>query len=228
METQFMKICEKVIVFLKENPSKNNLTLEGLLNETVLNKEDYEFLQKNNIKYNPPLSAGPYDNYLSIFDRENEDGTSSHILYDIVDKSDPSITKAGNISSLNGFLSEWFEYSSKKKSLSLFKDENLYYFTLCYWDNDYWDKQHVMLISFPESNKKDIGKFKDLMNAKNLRYRENVAQKTWSLTVLLPSDASVIEDVSAEILQKIFIVSPSDIINYTPDGFRFKKDHGIK
>ena len=85
-----------------------------------------------------------------------------------------------------------------------------------------------MLISFPESNKKDIGKFKDLMNAKNLRYRENVAQKTWSLTVLLPSDASVIEDVSAEILQKIFIVSPNDIINYTPDGFSFKKKPGLK
>jgi hypothetical protein len=222
LEDPFLKITEKVIVFLKNNPSKNNLDLNGLLKENVISKDDYEFLLKHNIKYNPPSSAGPHDNYLSIFDRENENGTSSHILYDLVDKSDPSITKSGTISDLNNFVSEWFDYASKEKSLSLFKGEKFYYFTLCYWDNDYWDKQHIMLLSFSESDNEDIKKFKSLMNAYGIQYKENNYQDSLSLTVLLPSKLSVIEKLSNDILKKIFLVSQKDVINFTPDGFRFK------
>jgi hypothetical protein len=225
METRFMKICEKVLVFLKENPSKNHLTLEGLITENVLNKDDYEFLKTKNIKYNPPSSAGPHDNYLSIFDRENEDGTSSHILYDLVDKSDPNISKVGNISSLNSFLTEWYEYPSNDKSVFIFNNEDFYFFAICYYNNEYWDQQHVMLIDFPENNKEDIKKFKDLMHANKIKYRENIAQSSIHLTAMLPSNLSMIKYLCAEILEKIFIVTPNDVINYTPNGFRFKKDN---
>jgi hypothetical protein len=221
-EDPFLKITEKIIVFLKNNPSKNNLTLEGLLNEKVISTDDYEYLLKHNIKYNPPSSSGPHDNYISIFDRENENGTSSHILYDLVDTSDQSITKTGALSDLKHFVAEWFGYKSKKRSLSLFKDENFHYFTLCYWDNDYWDKQHIMLIDFPESNKEDIKKFKSMMNTKKIKYRENSYQESLSLTVLLPSELSIIEKLSKDILTSIFLVSQKDIINFIPNGFRFK------
>ncbi len=173
MEEPFSKISEKVIVFLKQNPSKNNLTLEGLLHEKVISAEDYKFLIKNKIKYNPPSSAGPHDNYLSIFNRNNENGTTSHIAYNLVDTSAPNITKTGTLADLDHFVSEWYEYNSTKKTLYLFRDENLYYFSLCYWDNDYWDKQHIMLINFPENSTDDIEKFKKIMNDNDLRYREN-------------------------------------------------------
>ena len=115
-----------------------------------------------------------------------------------------------------------FVYSSPKKSLTLFKDKNFYYFTLCYWDNDHWDKQHAMLIDLPESNKKDIKKLKTLMKANKLRYKENIYQESLSLTVLLPPKVSLIEKFSTDILKDIFLVSQDEVINYTPDGFRFK------
>ena len=80
MSPRFMKITEKVITFLRENSNKSNLDLEGLLNSHVITKEEYDFLKTENIIYNPPSSAGPYDNYLSLFDSlKNEDCTSSHI-----------------------------------------------------------------------------------------------------------------------------------------------------
>jgi hypothetical protein len=222
IEDPFIKITEKVFLFLKQNPSKGNLTLEGLLKENVITADDYEFLKNNKIKYNPPSSAGPHDNYLSIFDRKNENGTSSHILYDLVDKSDPSITKTGTLSNLNRFVSEWFRYNSAQKSINLFKDDNLYYFSLCYWDNDHWDKQHIMLIDFPVDSKDDIGKFKKLMKDNFLKYRENNYEKTLSFSVQLPSDLLAIEKLANEILLNIYQLSQKDIISYTPDGFRFK------
>lgn len=221
LEDPFLKITEKVFLFLKQNPSKGNLTLEGLLKENVISADDYEFLIKNQIKYNPPSSAGPHDNYLSIFDRNNENGTSSHILYDLVDKSDPSITKTGTLSDLNHLVSEWYGCNSTKKSLNLFKDENLYYFSLCYWDNDHWDKQHIMLIDFPEDSIDDIRKFKKLMSDNDLRYRENNYQESLSFSVQLPSDLSVIKKLSNDILANIYLLSQKDVINYIPDGFRF-------
>jgi hypothetical protein len=222
LEDPFLNITEKVFLFLKQNPSKGNLTLEELLKENVISADDYEFLIKNQIKYNPPSSAGPHDNYLSIFDRNNENGTSSHILYDLVDKSDPSITKTGTLSDLNHFISEWYGCNSTKKSLNLFKDENLYYFSLCYWDNEHWDKQHILLIDFPEDSIDDIKRFKKLINDNVLRYRENNYQESLSFSVQLPSNLSVIKKLSNEILVNIYLLSQKDVINYTPDGFRFK------
>jgi len=224
MEDPFLKISEKVIVFLKNNPDKNNLSLEGLLKEGVISKFDYDFIVKNKIKYNPPTSAGANDNFLSIFDRENEDCTSSHILYNLVDKSDPNITKTGKISSLNIYLTEWYEYKSDKKSLFIFNNKDFYYFTIWYSNNEHWDKQHGILIDFPESNKEDIQRFKNILQAKQIKYREYVAQSDLHLDVMLPSDLSVIKDLCAKILKKIFFVKPDDVINYTPDGFRFKND----
>jgi hypothetical protein len=222
LEGPFLDIFEKVAVFLKRNPDKNNLSLEGLLQEGVISKDDYDFIVKNKIKYNPPSSAAPHDNYLSIFDRNNEDGTSSHILYDLVDKNDPDITKIGKLSDLNTYLAEWFEYSSPKKSLSLFKNKEFYYFTLCYWDNEYWDKQHVILIDLPLKDVDTIKKFKTMMNSRNLSFKENTYQDSLSLTVLLPSKLSLISKFSMDILTDIFSVTSDGIVNYTPDGFRFK------
>lgn len=227
LKDPFSEITEKVLIFLKQNPSKGNLTLEDLLKENIISADDYEFLRKNHIKYNPPSSSGPYDNYLSIFDRNNENGTSSHILYDLVDKYDPSITKTGTLSDLNHFVSEWYGDASIKKSLNLFRDENLYYFSLCYWDNDYWDKQHIMLIDFPENSIDDIKKFKKLLNDNDLRYRENNYQESLSFSVQLPSDLSFIKKLSNEILVNIYLLSQKDLIKYTPDGFRFDMTKNI-
>jgi hypothetical protein len=223
METRFIEICGKVIVFLKENPSKNNLDLDGLLNERVINIDEYVFIKMNNIKYNPPSSAGPYDNYLSIFDKENENGTSSHILYDLVDIKDPGITKTGDISSLNRFLSEWYAFPSNIKSMYFSKNEDLTYFSICFFNNEYWDKQHLILIGFPETKIDKISRFKELMHVNNIEYNEYIAQSSMNLTALLPSDLTVIKSLCIEILDKIFFVSPDDVIQYTPDGFRFNK-----
>lgn len=223
LEGPFLEIFEKVVKFLKGNPDKNHLSLKGFLEEGVINKDDYDFIVNNKIKYNPPTSAGPHDNYLSIFDRENEDGTSSHILYDLVDKTDPNIIKIGKLSDLNAYLAEWFEYSSAKKSLSLFKNKEFYYFTLCYWDNDYWDKQHAMLIDLPIKDVDTIKKFKTMMNSQNLSFKENTYQDSLNLTVLLPSKLSLINKFSMDILTDIFLVPSDGIVNYTPDGFRFKE-----
>ena len=228
LEDPFINIFEKVAAFLKGNPNKQDLSLEGLLKEGVISKEDYEFIVKNNIKYNPPSSAGPNDNYLSLFDRKNEDGTSSHILYDLVDKNDPNITKIGKVSDLKRYLAEWFEFSSSKKSLSLFKGKELCYFTLCYWDNEYWDKQHVMLIDFPQRDMEIIKQFKTMMNTLNLTYRKNTYQDSLSLTVLLPSKLPVISKFSREILTDIFLLPPDAVVNYTSDGFRFKAEQNKK
>ncbi len=175
LDDPFLKITEKVIVFLKNNPSKKDLTIEGLLEEKVISADDYKFLLKHNIKYNPPSSAGPFDNFISLFDRENEDGTSSHILYDLVDKSDPIITKAGNISSLNGYLTEWYEYKSDNKTIYIFNNDDFYYFTIWYTNNEHWDKQHGLSIDFPENNKIDIKRFKNLLQAKKLKYQDYIA-----------------------------------------------------
>ena len=206
---------------MKSNPAKNNLSIQGLLKEKVINEDDINFLQKNNIKYNPPSSAGPNDNYMSLFDRENEDGTSTHILYDLVDKSDPNITKTGNISLLNRYLTEWYEFKSDDKSLFIFNDKDFYYFTIWYTNNEHWDKQHGMMIDFPEANKGDIKKIKNLLQVRKIKYREHVAQSDLNLNLMLPSDLPVIKDLCTEILEKIFTVKPTDVINYTPHGFRF-------
>jgi hypothetical protein len=220
-EEPFITIAGKVIVFLKQHPSKDNLTLEGLLNEKVINADDYEFLKKNGIKYNPPASAAPNENVLSIFEREHASG-SSHILYRLVDDADQAITKIGVLSNLNNFVSEWFEYESDKKSLYIHKDKDLYYFTLCYWDNDYWDKQHVMLIDFPENDKETIDKFKSMLQANTIEYKAHTAQGLLNFSVLLPHDLPMIEKLSRHILVDIFLLSEQDTISYTPDGFRFE------
>jgi len=147
--------------------AQSNTTIyKGLLKEKIISADDYKFLLKHNIKYNPPGSAGPYDNFISLFDRENEDGTSSHILYNLVDKSDPKITKAGNISSLNEYLTEWYKYISDSKTIYVFNNDDFYYFTIWYTNNDYWDKQHGLSIDFPENDKNEIERFKNLMKAK--------------------------------------------------------------
>jgi hypothetical protein len=224
LEGPFLEIFEKVVVFLKGNPVKNNLSLKGLFEEGVINKDDYDFIVNNKIKYNPPSSAGPHDNYLSIFDRENEDGTSSHILYDLVDKNDSKITKAGKISDLSGYLTEWFEYSSPKKSLSLFKDKDFYYFSLCFWDNENWEKQHVMLIDLPQNDYDSIRKLKTMIKTHNMTYKQNIYQNSLSLSVLLPPKLPLITKFSQDILTSIFLVPSDGVVNYTPDGFRFKVD----
>lgn len=221
LEGPFLQIYEKVIVFLKNNPDKNNLSLKELLKEGVINKDDYDFIIKNKIKYNPPSSAGPNDNFLSIFDRDNEDCTSSHILYSLVDKSDPSITKKGDINSLNKCLKEWYDSKSNKKSVSVFNNEDFYYFMICYYNNEHWDRQHVMLIDFSETDKENINKFRRLINVNEMKYREYVAQARLHIDVMLPSNLSVINQLCAKILEKIFLVSPNDVINFTADGFRF-------
>lgn len=220
-EEPFITIAGKVIVFLKQHPSKDDLTLEGLLSEKVINVGDYEFLKKNGIKYNPPASAAPNENVLSIFEREHASG-SSHILYKLVDDADPAITKIGGLSNLNNFVSEWFEYKSDKKSLYLHKDKDLYYFTLCYWDNDYWDKQYVMLIDFPEDDKEAIAKFKSMLHANTIEYKTYTAQGSLNFSVMFPHDLPMIEKLSRNILVDIFLLSEQDTISYTPDGFRFE------
>ena len=224
IEDPLIEITGKVISFLKSNPTKNNLSIQELLKEKVINENDYNYLQRNEIKYNPPSSAGPYDNYMSLFDKENEDGTSTHILYDLVDKSDPNITKAGNISSLNRYLTEWYEYKADSKTIFIFNNDNFYYFTIWYTNNEYWDKQHGLSIHFPEKNEKDIKKFKDLLLSKQMNYRDYVAQSELNLRVMLPSDLAMIKSLCTEILMSIYSVKPNDVINYTPDGFRFKKE----
>ena len=222
MDARFTKICEKVILFLKGNPTKAHLDLEGLLNEDILSQDEYEFIKSNNIKYNPPSSAGPHDNYLSIFDRENEDGTSSHILYDLVDKSDPSITKTGTIASLYNFLDQWYAFPSDDKSMFIFNNEDFYYFTLCYYNNSHWNKQHKILIDFPEKNLKEINILKKILKDSKIECREYIAQSRLHIDVMLPSDLPTIKKICFDILKKIYIVSPNDVISYTPNGFRFK------
>jgi len=224
IEDPLIEITGKVISFLKSNPTKNNLSIQELLKEKVINEDDYNYLQRNEIKYNPPSSAGPYDNYMSLFDKENEDGTSTHILYDLVDKSDPNITKAGNISSLNRYLTEWYEYKADSKTIFVFNNDNFYYFTIWYTNNEHWDKQHGLSIHFPENNEKDIKKFMNLLLSKQMNYRDYVAQSELNLRVMLPSDLAMIKSLCTEILVSIYSVKPNDVINYTPDGFRFNKE----
>ena len=224
IEDPLIEITGKVISFLKSNPSKNNLSIQELLKEKAINENDYNYLQRNKIKYNPPSSAGPNDNYMSLFDKENEDGTSTHILYDLVDKSDPNITKAGNISSLNRYLTEWYEYKDDSKTIFVFNKDNFYYFTIWYTNNEHWDKQHGLSIDFPENNKKDIKKFKNFLLSKQMNYQEYVAQSELNLRVMLPPDLTMIKSLCTEIFKSIYSVKPNDVINYTPDGFRFKKE----
>jgi len=140
----------------------------------------------------------------------------------LVDNSDPSITKSGNLSELHGYITQWFEYSSTKKSLTISRDKELYYFTLCYWDNEHWDRQHTMLISFSESEKNGIYKLRKKIKAHNVGCKENFYQNTQSFTVLLPSKLSQIQRLSEEILRDIFMVPQDGVVNYTPDGFRLK------
>jgi hypothetical protein len=73
-------------------------------------------------------------------------------------------------------------------------------------------------------SRKIIDKFKRLLNANEIKYREYVAQARLHLDVMLPSDLSVINQLCAKILEKIFLVSPNDVINFTADGFRFKNE----
>lgn len=148
------------------------------MKEGVISKDDYNFIIKNKIKYNPPSSARPNDNFLSIFDRDNEDCTSSHILYGLVDKSDPSITKKGDINSLNKFLNEWYDSASNKKSVSVFNNEDFYYFMICYYNNEHWDRQHVMLIDFPETdNDIEFGNLFDAFEAAKKIANKTLSQK---------------------------------------------------
>lgn len=221
LEGQFLEIFEKIVVFLKANPSKNDFSLEDLFKEGVINQVDYEFIVKNKIKYNPPSTAGPHDNYYSIFDRDNEDGTNSHILYDLVDRKDPKVTKVGNISNLSGFVAKWYADPSKDKSLFVFNNKDFYYFTLCFWDNEHWNNQFAMLIDLPEKDKKHIKKLKRLMKDSNLKYEQNKCQKDFDITVLFPSEPSVIQKFCENVLIDIFKVSKDETINYTSHGFRF-------
>lgn len=216
------KITHKVVLFFQQNPSKDNLTLEGLVQEKVINDEDYQFIVKNKIKYNPPSSAGPCDNSFSVFDRNNKDGSSSHMLYTLVDASVPNITKAGTLSDLNQFISEWYGYNSTIKSLNLLKGRNLYYFSLHYWDNEHWNKQHLLLTNFPVDKIDEIEKFKQLLNDNDLRYREDTQQTISSFTVWLPPDLPFIKELSKKILVDVYQLSEKDVINFTPDGFRFE------
>jgi hypothetical protein len=221
MSPRFMKITEKVITFLRENSNKSNLDLEGLLNSHVITKEEYDFLKTENIIYNPPSSADPYDNYLSLFDRENEDCTSSHILYDIVDKRDPKITKTGTIDSLSIYIEQWHAFQSDNKSIFIFNDQNFYYFIVGYTNNEHWTRQHSILIDFPENNQKEIDGLKNILKKYKIDYRSYVAQSNLHFSVELPSDLAIIKMVCSDILKNIFMVSPNDTINYTAHGFRF-------
>ena len=67
----------------------------------------------------------------------------------------------------------------------------------------------------------DIEKIKKLINDDDLRYREDNHLETSSFTVWLPSELSFIKKLSNEILVNIYLLSQKDVINFTPDGFRF-------
>ncbi len=219
-----VEISGKVISFLQRNPTRNDLSIQELLKEEVINENDYNYLQRNEIKYNPPSSVGPNDNYMSLFDRENEDGTSTHILYDLVDKSDPNITKSGSISLLNKYLTEWYEYDADKKTIFVFNDDNFYYFTIWYTDNEYWKKQHGLSLHFSKNNEKDIEKIKNILLSRKIDYRDYVSQSELNIEVMLPPDLAVIKSLCTEILVRIYSVKQNDVINYTPHGFRFSRE----
>jgi len=57
-----------------------------------------------------------------------------------------------------------------------------------------------------------------------MKYHDYVAQSNLNFRVMLPPDLPVIKSLCTEILESIFWVKPNDVINYTPDGFRFKNE----
>ncbi len=224
VDFRLIEIVGKVISFHKSNPEMINLSLEALLNEKAISKKEYDFLQENNIEYNPPPSAGIYDSLFSYSKRKNEKSSSVVTIDVAVEGTNQTITKSVNISSFGRYLSQWFNFSSNHKSLAIFKDENLYCFTLSFFNNEHWDSQNVLIINFPKSNKDKIRKLKELMQKNKIEYKECIFPSDVHITPLLPSDFSVINTFCTEILEKIFLITPNDIIKLSPYGFRFKKE----
>lgn len=92
---KYFSIIEQVVILLETDRSAWNLSVEGLIDKGCITRDDYEYMQKHNIIYNPPSSAGPNDNFVSIFDKKNADGTTTYQLFDLVDRNDRSITRRG-------------------------------------------------------------------------------------------------------------------------------------
>jgi len=206
-------------VFLRKNPIKGHLDLTGLVEAKALTQNEYDFLEKEKIKYNPPSSARPHDNYISIFDLDVDDDTSCLVLHDLVEES--TVTKTGTISELDMYLDQWDAFRSEKKSVSLSKEQDFYYFTISYFNNSHWNKQHLLLIRFPETSQKEISRLRELIRKYEILYHDYVAQSHLHFDLMLPPELSTIKKICYDILAGIFAVSPNDVIHYTPDGCRF-------
>lgn len=220
--SQFGEICRKVITFLDEHPSKNNLELLQLVNEKVITNEEYQYLIKNKIKYNPPSSAAKDDNFLSIFDIDYGNGTDGHILYTIVDTSIPEITRSGNLASFSDYLTQWYSYKSNRKHLSVTKKKVKYFLNLSYYDNEHWDKQHLLSITLKAEDDRNIERLCKLLNSYDMPYRSYEAQDLINIDVRLPSDLNQIELLCKEILINFYKLKSEESIEYIADGFRFK------
>jgi len=222
--SQFGEICRKVITFLNEHPSKHNLVLSQLVNEKVLTNKEFQYLIRNKIKYNPPSSAGKDDNFLSIFDIDYGDGTNSHILYTIVDKSNPKISKSGNLSTFSKYLTQWYDYKSNRKHLSVTKNDEKYFFSLSYYDNEHWDKQHLLFLTLNAHDDSNFKKISNLLDSYKLPYRTYESQDHLiNIDVRLPSDLKKIDNLCKDILTNFYKLESKDPIEFIADGFRFNK-----
>lgn len=225
---QFIEILKKVSFYFDQHPDSHVPTMEDLLNKKVISKNDYDYLTNNRIRYNDPASAGPYDNTISLFDRDNEDCTSSHILVMVADTSDPEITHSGTIDSLGGYVGEWFTFQSDNKTIFVHNENQLYYFTLSYNNNEYWDHQHRISIHLNDEKLKLAGKLKSQIDQYHLACWHCPSGTPGDITVILPDDALIITSFCHDILTQIYDVQPNDIILFMADGFRFQNNAEAK
>jgi len=218
---EFHEILAKTIGHLRKDKAAQSLSLEELAARGVVSETDCEYLRKHNVHYKPPATAGPYQNSIALFTVEDSH-RSSHILHSLVDESQPDITRVGNVSNLAENLSIWFRFPSNSKHLTVFRDENLVYLCVSFYDNEFWDSAHLFS---PHAEVGDEATF-TAIRAICAEYgavldEDYTRMKHRFLSFLLPPDIGKIATICERVMRDVYKVAPDSPIRYTADGFRF-------
>lgn len=102
-----------------------------------------------------------------------------------------------------------------------FKGNFLVYFTLAIYNNKPLDKKYMLLLSLEESEVEAIEELKQIYSERKLKGKHYRIQSTIHFQAYLSDNIDEIKRLCFDIFERVYCVSPREIIKYQADGFRF-------
>lgn len=206
MDEYLDRISDKIHSYILSNPDYSEMSLEYLLEISVITQKDFNYLKSNNVKYNYSNKREDYVSYTSQF----EDLTKCKTIY-----------KPCNIDKVSPHIYKFYKLKISDSLLFWGMPETELYFLIWFTIGRPEDQQFTYSF-FAEDAELPV-KIQKVMQSYHLKFNKisNPKSKPPSYIITLPHDGDIIHNFCMDTLKKVFLFEEDSNIFLSCDKKNF-------